>query len=106
MSSNYALIPLAFPPGKPDDVHALHKAGYAVTYDKFQFITVNGAGHMVSVATSLRPKYLKFFLAFNAFSFSLFEKDRTINYQLSDLSHKNSYYSTLIHVRCLLFCFC
>ena len=35
-------------PGKPDDVHAMHKAGYAVTYDKFQFITVNGAGHMVS----------------------------------------------------------
>jgi carboxypeptidase C (cathepsin A) len=33
--------------GKPDDVHSLHKAGYAVTYDKFQFITVNGAGHMV-----------------------------------------------------------
>jgi carboxypeptidase C (cathepsin A) len=33
--------------GKPDDVHAMHKAGYAVTYDKFQFVTVNGAGHMV-----------------------------------------------------------
>ena len=32
---------------KPDDIHAVHKAGYAVTYDKFQFITVNGAGHMV-----------------------------------------------------------
>lgn len=24
-----------------------HKAGYAITYDKFQFVTVNGAGHMV-----------------------------------------------------------
>lgn len=24
-----------------------HKAGYAVTFDKFQFVTVNGAGHMV-----------------------------------------------------------
>lgn len=33
--------------GKPDETHAIHKAGYAVTYDKFQFITVNGAGHMV-----------------------------------------------------------
>lgn len=32
---------------KPDMDHASHKAGYAVTYDKFQFITVNGAGHMV-----------------------------------------------------------
>lgn len=32
---------------KPDEAHALHKAGYAVTYDKFQFITINGAGHMV-----------------------------------------------------------
>eukprot|EP01033_Poteriospumella_lacustris_P014052 gene14052-10043_t len=32
---------------KPDQVHALHKAGYAVTFDKFQFITINGAGHMV-----------------------------------------------------------
>lgn len=32
---------------KPDEVHALHKAGYAVTFDKFQFITINGAGHMV-----------------------------------------------------------
>jgi len=33
--------------GYPDDVHQIHKAGYAVTYDKFQFITINGAGHMV-----------------------------------------------------------
>ena len=32
---------------KPDQTHALHKAGYAVTYDKFQFITINEAGHMV-----------------------------------------------------------
>lgn len=31
----------------PDDVHASHKAGYAVTFDKFQFITINGAGHLV-----------------------------------------------------------
>lgn len=32
---------------KPDQTHSMHKAGYAVTFDKFQFITVNGAGHMV-----------------------------------------------------------
>lgn len=32
---------------RPNFEHGLHKAGYAVTYDKFQFITVNGAGHMV-----------------------------------------------------------
>lgn len=32
---------------KPDQVHQLHKAGYAVTFDQFQFITINGAGHMV-----------------------------------------------------------
>lgn len=32
---------------KPDDTHSLHKAGYAITYDKFQFITIEGAGHMV-----------------------------------------------------------
>jgi serine carboxypeptidase-like clade 1 len=32
---------------KPDMDHSLHKAGYAVTYDKFQFVTINGAGHMV-----------------------------------------------------------
>eukprot|EP01038_Epipyxis_sp_PR26KG_P009761 gene9761-13132_t len=32
---------------KPDLEHAIHKAGYAVTFDKFQFITINGAGHMV-----------------------------------------------------------
>lgn len=31
---------------KPHTQQALHKAGYAVTYDKFQFITVSGAGHM------------------------------------------------------------
>ena len=29
---------------KPDLTHALHKAGYAVTFDKFQFVTINGAG--------------------------------------------------------------
>ena len=28
----------------------VHKAGYAITYDKFQFITINGAGHMVRLA--------------------------------------------------------
>jgi len=32
---------------KPDMEHSLHKAGYAVTFDKFQFITINGAGHMM-----------------------------------------------------------
>lgn len=32
---------------RPDDVHGPHKAGYAVTFDNFQFVTVNGAGHMV-----------------------------------------------------------
>ena len=32
---------------KPDTDHGSHKAGYAINYDKFQFITVNGAGHMV-----------------------------------------------------------
>lgn len=47
--------------GKPDDVHTLHKAGYAVTYDKFQFITVNGAGHMV-------PQYQP------GFALTMFEK--------------------------------
>lgn len=31
----------------PDDTHDLHKAGYAVTFDSFQFVTINGAGHMV-----------------------------------------------------------
>lgn len=25
----------------------IHKGGYAITYDKFQFVTINGAGHMV-----------------------------------------------------------
>jgi carboxypeptidase C (cathepsin A) len=49
--------------GKPDDVHSLHKAGYAVTYDSFQFITVNGAGHMVpqfqpGFAKSMFEKFL------------------------------------------------
>jgi hypothetical protein len=47
--------------GKPDDVHTVHKAGYAVTYDKFQFITVNGAGHMV-------PQYQP------GFALTMFEK--------------------------------
>ena len=42
---------------KPDAVHAVHKAGYAVTFDKFQFITINGAGHMV------RDIYLSSFLS-------------------------------------------
>jgi len=32
---------------KPDLTHAAHKAGYAITYSTFQFITVNGAGHLV-----------------------------------------------------------
>ena len=32
---------------KPSYEQGLHKAGYAITYDKFQFITINGAGHMV-----------------------------------------------------------
>ncbi|RYG68167.1 S10 family peptidase [archaeon] len=32
---------------QPDHTHSKHKAGYAVTFDKFQFITINGAGHMV-----------------------------------------------------------
>lgn len=32
---------------KPDMEHGMHKAGYAITYDTFQYITVNGAGHMV-----------------------------------------------------------
>ena len=31
----------------PDTIHDEVKAGYAITYDKFQFITINGAGHMV-----------------------------------------------------------
>jgi len=45
----------------PDKTHDLHKAGYAVTFDKFQFITVNGAGHMV-------PQYQP------GFSLTLFKK--------------------------------
>jgi len=32
---------------KPSFEQGEHKAGYAVTFDKFQFVTVNGAGHMV-----------------------------------------------------------
>jgi carboxypeptidase C (cathepsin A) len=32
---------------KPDMEHAIHKAGYAITFNKFQFITISGAGHMV-----------------------------------------------------------
>lgn len=32
---------------KPTYELGIHKAGYAITYDKFQFITINGAGHMV-----------------------------------------------------------
>lgn len=33
---------------KPDMLHGVHKAGYAVTFtNNFQFVTVNGAGHMV-----------------------------------------------------------
>jgi len=47
--------------GQPDDVHSVHKAGYAVTYDKFQFITINGAGHMV-------PQYQP------GFALTMFEK--------------------------------
>ena len=31
----------------PDKTHGMHKAGYAITYSKLQFITVNGAGHLV-----------------------------------------------------------
>lgn len=42
--------------GKPDNEHGIHKAGYAITYDKFQFITVNGAGHMVP---QYQPGYAK-----------------------------------------------
>ncbi len=49
---------------KPDDVHAPHKAGYAINYDKFQFITINGAGHMVpqyqpNFALTMFKKFLK-----------------------------------------------
>jgi len=32
---------------KTSETKAFHKAGYAVTFDKFQFVTINGAGHMV-----------------------------------------------------------
>ena len=48
---------------KPDAVHAVHKAGYAVTFDKFQFITINGAGHMV------RGLIFPFFLSLTIFPF-------------------------------------
>lgn len=49
---------------RPDDVHGPHKAGYAVTFDKFQFITINGAGHMVpqyqpAYSNTLFKKFLK-----------------------------------------------
>lgn len=47
--------------GNPTLEHDVHKAGYAVTYDKFQYITINGAGHMV-------PRYQP------GFSKTLFEK--------------------------------
>jgi len=48
---------------KPDQEHAVHKAGYAVTFDKFQFVTINGAGHMVpqfqpAFAETLFTKFL------------------------------------------------
>ena len=46
---------------KPDSVHAIHKAGYAITYENFQFITINGAGHMV-------PQFQP------AFALTMFEK--------------------------------
>ncbi len=47
--------------GMPDYEHSPHKAGYAITYDKFQFITVSGAGHMV-------PQFQP------GFAFTMFEK--------------------------------
>jgi serine carboxypeptidase-like clade 1 len=34
---------------------ALHNAGYAITYDLFQFVTILGAGHMVSNLLRIRP---------------------------------------------------
>jgi len=46
---------------RPSFEQGEHKAGYAVTYDKFQFITVNGAGHMV-------PQYQP------GFAYGMFEK--------------------------------
>lgn len=46
----------------PDATHATHKAGYAVTFtNQFQFITINGAGHMV-------PQFQP------AFALTMFEK--------------------------------
>jgi len=47
--------------GQPDREHGIHKAGYAVTYDEFQFVTINGAGHMV-------PQYQP------GFALTMFEK--------------------------------
>jgi carboxypeptidase C (cathepsin A) len=49
---------------KPDEVHGFHKAGYAVTFDKFQFVTINGAGHMVpqfqpNFSLTMFKKFLK-----------------------------------------------
>jgi len=49
--------------GKPDFEHSLHKAGYAIEYDSFEYITVNGAGHMVPTyqpgyALSMFTKFL------------------------------------------------
>jgi hypothetical protein len=38
---------------KPHLQQAPHKAGYAITYDKFQFITITGAGHMYVVDTAI-----------------------------------------------------
>jgi serine carboxypeptidase-like clade 1 len=38
---------------KPDDVHGMHKAGYAVNFNSFQFVTINGAGHMVPQVSAL-----------------------------------------------------
>ena len=36
---------------RPDMTHAPHNAGYAITYDQLQFVTIFGAGHMVSKTT-------------------------------------------------------
>ena len=38
----------------PDTIHRSHKAGYAITYSTFQFITINGAGHLVPLT---QPEY-------------------------------------------------
>lgn len=45
----------------PDGYHELHKAGYAVEFDNFQFVSINGAGHMV-------PQYQP------AFALTMFKK--------------------------------